>query len=67
MRYSDHVGLINYKDYAMQEHLAVLDLERGQLGDIRPLRYRQQERQFAVEHWSPFRRHDTGGSTAGAP
>jgi alpha-L-fucosidase len=37
LKYGDHVGVINYKDYAMQEHSAVLDLERGQLGDIRPL------------------------------
>jgi len=37
VKYGDHVGVINYKDYAMQEHSAVLDLERGQLGDIRPL------------------------------
>ena len=29
--------MINYKDHAMQEHSEVLDLERGQLGDIRPL------------------------------
>ena len=36
LKYGDHVGVINYKDYAMQEHAAVLDLERGQLGDIRP-------------------------------
>jgi alpha-L-fucosidase len=36
LKYSDHVGVINYKDYAMQDHSAVLDLERGQLGDIRP-------------------------------
>ena len=28
---ADHVGVINYKDYAMQEHSAVLDVERGQL------------------------------------
>ena len=35
-KYGDHVSVINYKDYAMQEHSAVLDLERGQLGDIRP-------------------------------
>ncbi|MFZ0758841.1 MAG: alpha-L-fucosidase [Candidatus Sulfotelmatobacter sp.] len=33
----DHVGVINYKDFAMLEHSAVLDIERGQLGDIRPL------------------------------
>ena len=37
LKYGDHIGVINYKDYAMQEHAAVLDLERGQLGDIRPL------------------------------
>ncbi len=37
LKYGDHVGVINYKDYAMQEHSAVLDLERGQLGDIRSL------------------------------
>ena len=36
LKYGDHVGVINYKDYAMQEHSAVLDLERGELGDIRP-------------------------------
>jgi alpha-L-fucosidase len=37
LKYGDHVGVITYKDYAMQEHSAVLDLERGQLGDIRPM------------------------------
>jgi len=37
LKYGDHIGVINYKDYAMQDHSAVLDLERGQLGDIRPL------------------------------
>jgi alpha-L-fucosidase len=36
LKYGDHVGVITYKDYAMQDHSAVLDLERGQLGDIRP-------------------------------
>ena len=36
LKYGDHVGVINYKDYAMQDHSAVLDIERGQLGDIRP-------------------------------
>ncbi len=29
------VGVINYKDWAMQPQAAVLDIERGQLGDIR--------------------------------
>jgi alpha-L-fucosidase len=37
LKWGDHIGVINYKDYAMQDHSAVLDLERGQLGDIRPL------------------------------
>ena len=35
LKFGDHVGVLNYKDYAMQEHSGVLDLERGQLGDIR--------------------------------
>ena len=37
LKYGDHVGVINFKDYAMQEHSAVLDIERGQLGDLRAL------------------------------
>jgi alpha-L-fucosidase len=37
LKYGDHVGVINYKDYAMQDHSGVLDIERGQLGDMRPL------------------------------
>jgi alpha-L-fucosidase len=37
LKYGDHVGVINFKDYAMQEHSGVLDIERGQLGDTRPL------------------------------
>jgi alpha-L-fucosidase len=37
LKYGDHVGVINFKDYAMQEHSGVLDIERGQLGDLRPL------------------------------
>jgi alpha-L-fucosidase len=37
LQYGDHLGVINYKDYAMQEHAGVLDVERGQLSDIRPL------------------------------
>lgn len=36
VKFGDHVGVINYKDYAMQDHSAVLDIERGQLGDLRP-------------------------------
>jgi alpha-L-fucosidase len=37
LKYGDHVGVINYKDYAMQDHSGVLDIERGQLGDLRSL------------------------------
>jgi alpha-L-fucosidase len=39
LKYGDHVGVINYKDYAMQDHSGVLDVERGQLGDTRPLEW----------------------------
>src|SRR4029077_6360133 len=45
-----HVGVINYKDYALQEHSAVLDLERGQLGDIRPL-YWQTDTSISNKSW----------------
>ena len=31
------VGVIDYKEYAMQEDSAVLDIERGQLATIRPM------------------------------
>lgn len=31
------IGVINFKDYAMQENSGVLDVERGQLSGIRPL------------------------------
>jgi alpha-L-fucosidase len=50
LKYGDHVGVINYKDYAMQEHAGVLDLERGQLGDIRPL-YWQTDTSVSNKSW----------------
>ena len=50
LKYGDHVGVINYKDYAMQEHAAVLDLERGQLGDTRPL-YWQTDTSVSNKSW----------------
>jgi alpha-L-fucosidase len=50
LKYGDHIGVINYKDYAMQEHSAVLDLERGQLGDIRPL-YWQTDTSVSNKSW----------------
>ena len=43
-------GVINFKDYAMQEHAAVLDLERGQLADIRPL-YWQTDTSISNKSW----------------
>ncbi len=46
----DHVGVINYKDYAMQEHAGVLDLERGQLSDIRPI-YWQTDTSISDKSW----------------
>jgi alpha-L-fucosidase len=52
----DHVGVINYKDYAMQEHAAVLDLERGQLGDIRPL-YWQTDTSVSNRSWGYINLH----------
>ena len=50
LKYGDHLGVINYKDYAMQEHSAVLDLERGQLGDIRPLHW-QTDTSISNKSW----------------
>jgi alpha-L-fucosidase len=50
LKYGDHVGVINYKDWAIQEHAAVLDLERGQLGDIRPL-YWQTDTSVSNKSW----------------
>jgi alpha-L-fucosidase len=50
LEYGDYVGVINYKDYAMQEHAAVLDLERGQLGEIRPLTW-QTDTSISNKSW----------------
>ncbi len=50
LEYGDYVGVINYKDYAMQEHAAVLDLERGQLGEIRPLAW-QTDTSISNKSW----------------
>ena len=57
LKYGDHVGVINYKDYAMDGKAAVLDLERGQLGDIRPL-YWQTDTSISNKSWG-FIEHDT--------
>lgn len=50
LKYGDHVGVITYKDYAMPEHSAVLDIERGQLGEIRPL-YWQTDTSVSNRSW----------------
>jgi alpha-L-fucosidase len=50
LKYGDHLGVINYKDYAMNEHSGVLDLERGQLGDIRPLHW-QTDTSISNKSW----------------
>ena len=44
------VGVINYKDYAMHEPAAVLDIERGQLSGIRPL-YWQTDTSISNKSW----------------
>jgi alpha-L-fucosidase len=44
------VGVINYKDYAMQAQSAVLDIERGQLAGIRPL-YWQTDTSVSNKSW----------------
>ncbi len=50
LKYGDHVGVINYKDYAMQDHSGVLDIERGQLGDMRSL-YWQTDTSVSNKSW----------------
>jgi alpha-L-fucosidase len=50
LKYGDHVGVINYKDYAMDANSAVLDIERGQLGEIRPL-YWQTDTSVSNKSW----------------
>lgn len=44
------VGVINYKDFAVDEKAAVLDLERGQLAGIRPL-YWQTDTSISNQSW----------------
>ncbi len=44
------VPVINYKDSALEEHSAVLDIERGQLSGIRPL-YWQSDTSISNKSW----------------
>jgi alpha-L-fucosidase len=57
LKYGDHIGVINYKDYALDANSAVLDLERGQLADIRPL-YWQTDTSISNKSWG-YIEHDT--------
>ncbi len=57
LKYGDHVGVINYKDYAMQSQAAVLDIERGQLGEIRP-QYWQTDTSVSNQSWG-YIKNDT--------
>src|SRR5690242_2824435 len=57
LKYSGHAGVINYKDYAMQDHSGVLDIERGQLGAIRPL-YWQTDTSVSNKSWG-YIKNDT--------
>ena len=50
-------GVINYKLEAMEKHSAVLDVERGQLNDIRPL-YWQTDTSISNKSWG-FIEHDS--------
>jgi len=51
------VGVINYKLDAMEKHSAVLDVERGQLNDIRPL-YWQTDTSISNKSWG-YIEHDS--------
>jgi alpha-L-fucosidase len=57
LKHSGYVGVINYKEYSMDSHAAVLDIERGQLGDIRPL-YWQTDTSVSNKSWG-YIEHDT--------
>ena len=56
LKHGGTVGVINYKDYAMQQS-AVLDIERGQLSGIRPL-YWQIDTSISNKSWG-YIQHDT--------
>ena len=50
LAYGDHAGVINYKDFAMPDRAGVLDVERGQLSDTRPL-YWQTDTSVSNKSW----------------
>jgi alpha-L-fucosidase len=49
-KWGGRIGVINYKDFAMDEKAAVLDLERGQLAGIRRL-YWQTDTSVSNKSW----------------
>ena len=57
LQYGNHVGVINYKYYAMDEPSAVLDVERGELADIRSLPW-QTDTSISNHSWG-YIRNDT--------
>jgi alpha-L-fucosidase len=57
LKYSNHVGVINYKYAAMRPQSAVLDVERGQLADIHP-QYWQTDTSVSNRSWG-YIEHDT--------
>ncbi len=57
LKHDGHVGVINYKYYALDERSAVLDLERGGLSDIRPM-YWQTDTSVSNKSWG-YIEHDT--------
>lgn len=50
LQHGDPVGVINFKDYAMQENSGVLDIERGQLSAIRSF-YWQTDTSVSNRSW----------------
>ena len=50
LKHSGHAGVLNYKDFAVQDHSAVLDIERGQLSDTRPLHW-QTDTSISNKSW----------------
>jgi len=56
-QYSGEAAVINYKEYSFQEHSAVLDMERGQLGDIRALHW-QSDTSVSNKSWG-YIKNDT--------
>jgi alpha-L-fucosidase len=51
------VGVINYKDWAMEPHSAVLDVERGQLADIRQEKW-QTDTSISNKSWGYIENDD---------